>query len=564
MASKINKNHLYSFFLIFATSFILCLPQMMSGNMILGSDAIFHFNRFYDTAQQIKNLDFHYFISLYGFQGSGRIVNALYGPLFAYAQGLLVLMSKNWFIYQVLSNFCLYNLAGLAMYYFLIKAKLNSKYAGVGALLYLSTYSIQYWTIRQGFTSWGAALLPIALSILFDLEQTNHVPRWYLGSLTALMVQTHMLSAFLLILIYLPFFTIAFLKSNDKITFLKDLVIEIGLFFGLTLNIWGAYFMILKDNQLISPFVNSHMSLNTINHNSYYWLVNPAILFVLLLVIYWLFLIKWQQIKKLNITLWLGVMTVFLVLSSSLIPWSYLVEADNPVAKLIQYPFRFFVPVSIMIIYLFLKLVQSQQVIRNHKRFVVSSFLVLSLLQTVILIGLAAHNWHSSSDFMPSKYKVVFLSDTANIKQSFYDLNKEKALKLLVKGTPDYLPLYDQKEGDDTYYDLYLEKIVRQKAFKKFVKDGKLILEWTATTDKRVELPVIVYKNTLLELNGKILPHDQLSLSPIGTPRLNQMPYQKNRVILSYKAPISFDICLAITLLMWGVTVVTLLKKWPK
>ena len=73
---------------------------MISGNMILGSDSIFHFNRFYDTSQQIKNLDFHYFISLYGFQESGRIINALYGPLFAYFQGILVLISKNWFTYQ--------------------------------------------------------------------------------------------------------------------------------------------------------------------------------------------------------------------------------------------------------------------------------------------------------------------------------------------------------------------------------------------------------------------------------------------------------------------------------
>ena len=39
---------------------------------------------------QLKNGNFSYFLSLYGFQQSGRIVNALYGPFFAYLQGGLI------------------------------------------------------------------------------------------------------------------------------------------------------------------------------------------------------------------------------------------------------------------------------------------------------------------------------------------------------------------------------------------------------------------------------------------------------------------------------------------
>ena len=203
---KKNKSHLNSWVLLIIFSLILCLPQVISGSMILGSDSIFHFNRFYDTAEQIKNFNFQYYISLYGFQESGRIVNALYGPFFAYFQGFLVLISKNWFTYQLLSNFCLYNLACFSMYTFLIKAELERRYALIGSILYLSTYSIQYWTIRQGFTSWGAALLPLALSIIFELSQTKRIPRRQLGTLTALVLQTHMLSAFILILMYIPFF----------------------------------------------------------------------------------------------------------------------------------------------------------------------------------------------------------------------------------------------------------------------------------------------------------------------------------------------------------------------
>lgn len=86
---------------LFSFSILLVLPQYFSGGIILGPDFLFHYNRFYDTAMQIKTGNFQYFISTYGFQQSGRIVNALYGPIFAYLQGLLLLLSKTWYNYQI-------------------------------------------------------------------------------------------------------------------------------------------------------------------------------------------------------------------------------------------------------------------------------------------------------------------------------------------------------------------------------------------------------------------------------------------------------------------------------
>lgn len=360
---------------------------------------------------------------------------------------------------------------------------------------------------------------------------------------------------------YIPFFIYIFLKSNKKIVFLKDLFIEICLFFLLTLNIWGAYFFILKGNQLIPPLVNSNMSLNTVNQNSYYWLLNPAILFFMLLAIYYIFLKKWKKMENMETKLWFGVMTIFLVLSSSLIPWSYLVKINNPFAELIQFPFRFFVPVSIIIVYLFLKLVQSQLVLINHKRALLISLIVLSLFQTTTLIGITANNWHSSSNFMPSKYKVNILSDSANVKKSFYNVNKEIALKIVVKGTPDYLPFYGEKDENINFYDLYIEKIALQKNYKKTVTNGKLIIEWTANADKVVELPIIIYKNTVLELNGKSLPLTKMSLSSIGTPRINQIPYKNNQITLSYKPHREEEVLIISTLLSWLLVLVAVLKK---
>ena len=108
---------------------------------------------------------------------------------------------------------------------------------------------------------------------------------------------------------------------------------------------------------------------------------------------------------------------------------------------------------------------------------------------------------------------------------------------------------------------MYLEKIAYQKKIKKSIKDGKLIIEWTANADKEVELLIIVYKNTILEINEKIIPHDQISLSQIGTPKISQIPYKENRITLSYKIPREFTIFLVITFLTWLLIVVILLKK---
>lgn len=67
--------------LVIATILIWTILSTRSGLTL--DDTAFHFHRFYDTNQQIKNHNFSYFQMNYGMGESGRIVNALYGPFFA-------------------------------------------------------------------------------------------------------------------------------------------------------------------------------------------------------------------------------------------------------------------------------------------------------------------------------------------------------------------------------------------------------------------------------------------------------------------------------------------------
>ena len=74
-----SKEKLWVPLIIVAFAVLLVTPQLFTRKVILGSDSVFHYNRFYEAAMQLKNGNFSYFLSLYGFQQSGRIVNALYG-----------------------------------------------------------------------------------------------------------------------------------------------------------------------------------------------------------------------------------------------------------------------------------------------------------------------------------------------------------------------------------------------------------------------------------------------------------------------------------------------------
>ena len=130
--NKFIFNQKYPIILLFV-SFIFIMPQIITKSMVIGSDAIFHFNRFFETSEQIKNGNLQYFISIYGFQQSGRIVNALYSPFVAYLNGVLVLIADNWFTYQIITNFILYNIAGFSMYNFLRSGHIDNRKSLLGS-----------------------------------------------------------------------------------------------------------------------------------------------------------------------------------------------------------------------------------------------------------------------------------------------------------------------------------------------------------------------------------------------------------------------------------------------
>ncbi|KAF1296185.1 hypothetical protein BAU15_10380 [Enterococcus sp. JM4C] len=538
-----------SYLLIAGFAGLFIMPHLLSQNMIIGSDAIFHFNRFYDTAQQIREGNFNYFISQYGFQQSGRIVNAFYGPFLAYLHGLIVLLSKNWFVYQVSANFLLYVLSGSSMLTFLKSGGLSTARCRLGAVLYMSSFAILYWVMRQGFTSWGAAVLPLSLSIIFEVIAQKKVPKYKLALGMALLFQTHLLTAFFGGLIYLPIFSYAFIQSKEKRRFVGSFIREVSLFVLLTLNLWFAYATVARENTLATPFVNATMSSNTINQGSFYWLVNPVSLLVILIIVLFKILTSWQKTSIQNKLLF-SIMLFFLLLSTSLIPWNQLVARSIQIVELIQFPFRFFVPVTILAIYLFLALVDVGKL---------GKLLVLgSSVQVLLLSAVTLATWESPTDYIKAGSKVTLADkDSSVIKVAFHAEDKQLALSWVEKPTPDYVPLYGKVTKNK--YSLYEEKIVQKnKEFEKEIGNSTLVVHVKQNNDAEeteVELPITVYKQTVLRSGGKEIPHDQIKFGTIGTPIIPKELIKNQKVEVSYQMP-GTKIFISVTLLSWGIALV--------
>lgn len=536
--------------IIVVAAFVLILPQVLTKGVIAGSDFLFHYNRFYETAMQIKTGNFSYFISLFGFYSSGRIVNALYGPYFAYFQGLLVLISRNWYTYQLVSRFLMGIIAGFSMNALTKRAGVKPKISLAIAVFYMTTFSIQYWTFRQGFSSWGAAVMPWCLIPAIDFIQTKKIAPVRLAVAVSVMVQIHMLSAFLLILAYLPFYLYGFVKSTDKKNILWNGIKAVALALVLTANVWVVLANVGRANNLVEPFINSKLYIMTVNQRSIQWLITPIPL--LLMVLYQLYFTfkHWRHFDTL-LRLVVGSFFLFLVLSSSIFPWYSINKLNLSLVNLIQFPFRFFIPATVLLL-LAVALILERYFDVKWSRWVTIGLLLVNVVSFAQIMHLQQEKiteYYTAKHPIKNKKHTFVLGNTKAVQASFYSSNLNDLLDLIAKSTPDYLP--SKKSNTDNKYVLYEEFVLKHTDdFKKSQDDSTLIVTWNADNDGTVSLPVAKYQDTQLVLNGKKLTSKDYLLSGIGTPTVTQR-IGKNTLEVTYQVGTWFYALIVINLLTW-------------
>ncbi len=528
--------------LVIAT--ILIWTELSTRSGLTLDDTAFHFHRFYDTYQQIQNHNFSYFQMNYGMGASGRIVNALYGPFLAYIMGFLLLFCSSWLRFQVVITYLIFIIGGLGIYHLGRKVKMSRMVASVITALFLTTGYIAYWPRSNAFNSWGAILIPFILIQGINLLN-NHKKRfsWIsLGVVMAIVAQIHLLSTFFAILALIPFFIYGLVLTENKRQMWFDVFKAVGLFVVLTANVWGAFLLLYPTNQMASPIDYSPVltSVNlSVAGTSTMWtsITEVTLLLFIVQLIYIVFNFKSSRINTL-VTLegW-----VFLYLSSNLFPWQFVKDNFPAVTGYLQFPNRFTV-VAYPLLFIGIGLTITE-LIKNHGKKL--GMLASALAVVVVLFNVRA-------DFNEINNNISYNKGiTSNVAEM-----QEKGLKAYIDkieiNSPDYLPVQKKIKSADVT-GMLMSMAEQRKGFSKTaLTGGRLEIKWNGKNAKSTTLPIFLYRQSELIVNGK---KTNPKLNEIGMP-IVKSKQGKNTAILSFKTPTWFMILLYISILGWVVMLV--------
>lgn len=536
--------------LVIAT--VLIWTELTNRSGFTLDDTAFHFHRFYDTYQQIHNHNFSYFQMNYGMGESGRIVNALYGPFFAYLMGGLLLFCSSWLRFQVLITYLIFLVGGLGIYRLSRKVKLSQFVSSVVTALFLTTGYIAYWPRSNAFNSWGAVLIPFVLIQGINLLN-NHKKRfsWIsLGVVMAIVAQIHLLSTFFSILALIPFFIYGLVLSENKRQMWIDVFKAVGLFVVLTANVWGAFLLLYPTNQMASPIDYSPVltAVNLSVAGTYTMWTSITEVTVLLFIIQLIYVIFNFKSSKLNTFVTLeGI--VFLYLSSNLFPWQFVKDTLPAVTGYLQFPNRFTV-VAYPLLFLGIGLTITE-LMKDHGKKI--GIIASALAIVVVLFNVRA-------DFNEINNNITYNKGITSNAQEM----KEKGLAAYINkveiNSPDYLPVQKKIKSSDITGMLINMASQKNKFEQKAISNGRLQITWNEKKTNLTTLPVYIYKQSVLTVNNKkVTP----KLNEIGMP-IVEAKKGKNTAILSFKTPTWFTILLYVSILSWVVLIIYGVFRWVK
>lgn len=536
--------------LVIAT--VLIWTELTTRSGLTLDDTAFHFHRFYDTYQQIQNHNFSYFQMNYGMGESGRIVNALYGPFFAYLMGSLLLFCSSWLRFQILITYLIFLVGGLGIYRLSRKVKISQVVSSIVTALFLTTGYIAYWPRSNAFNSWGAVLIPFVLIQGINLLN-NHKTRfsWIsLGIVMAIVAQIHLLSTFFSILALIPFFIYGLVLSENKRQMWIDVFKAVGLFIVLTANVWGAFLLLYPTNQMASPIdyspVLTAVNLSVAGTSTMWTSITEVTL--LLFIVQLIYVIFNFKSSKLNTFVTLeGI--VFLYLSSNLFPWQFVKDTLPAVTGYLQFPNRFTV-VAYPLLFLGIGLTLNE-LIKSHGK---KLGMIASALAIVVVL------FNVRADFNEINNNITYNKGITNNAREMKEKGLAPYINKVEINSPDYLPVRKKIKSSDITGMLMSMSPQKNNFEQRVISNGRLEFTWKDSTSKVTTLPIFIYKQSELSLNNKVI---KPKVNEIGMPQV-QSRKGKNTAILSFKTPIWFTILLYISILSWVLLIIYGVFRWVK
>lgn len=556
----------YLFLTMMAMEFVFI--QMRTGRLVIGSDSIFHFNQIYEAEQQIKNHNFSYFMSIYAFHQSGRVINAVYGPILTYLLGALLLAVKSWYRLQVITSFLVYLVAGCGMYWALKKAKVRPWIGALIATIYMTMGWVPRWQMGSNYSAITGMLAPYMLVVIIKMLEEKKLPWIGLAALMTISVESHLLTALLLSLLFLPFWLYGLRKSEEQKRFILDTAKAVAVTVILSLQVLLPLLLISKTNLLHMPqrmslianalhLAQPSRSIKTgllIDSNTRDILSRWVLLFFLLQAAAAVILRKEQKFN-LAITAY-GLLLLFI--SSKLFPWQLF--QTSFLSKDLQFPSRL---VSIAYPLLLLGAGISAEYLiawaKQHDEAMLQLLLVASLIFfTGSRVKMVNNQIYSNSGwgYMPGvkKSHTTFLGEDNDpddfeiVQNTSHTDHPGYFIFEAQKIVPDYLAVKKKAKTKKVNYSFFNSVVWKNQSVKKTViSGGRIKLTWTKRQAGKQQLPVVTYAQSSLTVNGKKVTNYKKSL--VGCPTV-MSKQGKNTAILSFNDPCWVKAGIALSLLL--------------
>lgn len=557
-----------SIWMIFAIlSVIIQSPQIFSKGYVLGVDSIFHMNRIYETMMQLKTGEFNYFISLFSYQQSARIVNAFYGPGMSYILGALLLLLGSWVKFQLVTSFLVNIIGAYGVYRIAKKLSMRDSLAILSGAIYMSTYFVASWNIAGSFTGIGNMLIPYVMyyGIGMLVDKKHNFSVLGLGLSMGVLLQTHVFSSLLATLVLLPCVIYAFIKTTLKKEFLFKMLFSIGIAILLSLNVWLGMFHLLKDNQLLQT-VPLDLLKNAVyflpekgNGQANIGIVLSSLFFFQVINL----IINWKNINN-TIKILMTTGSIFLLVSSRFFPWSIFSKLFPALESFLQFPSRLIIVPTILLLVTFeytCKYLKKEMVLVVLG---IATFFSISIAQDRVMSRMTEWNSENVLASPNKKPSNISAKELRNIIRSS-DLGK--ILDVVRKGTSDYLPLKEPLSNQDFElfdpYSKYWKYVINPNPnFEKNVSDGDIIVSWKSGDEEIINVPIFKYEDTVIKdlSSGKNI---SVRTTDIGTIQLNANEVSAIRI--SYPIPLTIKISIFISgitfIICLSYTIINQVKK---
>ncbi|TPR43673.1 hypothetical protein DY124_05065 [Apilactobacillus micheneri] len=570
------------FIVILLMAIALMSKQLLTHSVLLGADSIFHFNRFYDAAMQMKTGKFNYFQANFGFDQTGRVVNAIYGPIIAYLSGVLLIICRNWYMFQSVQAIIFLVIAGMTMYLLCIKNNVSRGYAMVIGILYMYSSQLMGWITTQQFAGVGAMLVPLLVLTGTEAINRKKVSIPYLALAMTLLIQTHIMSTIIGFIAVIPVFLVALLHTNHKFKMVLHTLIAAVITLALTANVWGSALELFGNNYLmpVFPVTNMEDYAFRFDHYSWYSLVKPVEMVVFLFVIYYFVRhFKHSDIVTRTLTI---TGTFFLLASTTLFPWLTLQKLFPILSSNLQFPKRFLVIPFVMLLLVFGKILTYDNHIFTLYAFDNPKLFRYALLFTLIGINMGINGYNmdfkvdKSNQMVAENYPWAPIAHSYmyvkynhhTIKQDFFGDNWQYLISDINKATPDYLPVKANLKPDDynklhPYYTAHYQLIIPNlnHDFDKHVnKDGSLTVVWKnkSFSSKNIQVPAVKYANTQVILNGK--KNASVKTTEIGA-IIAKSKVGQNVMTIKYVNNQQFNLLMIVFVISWLLMIIYLGAK---